>query len=204
MTRNNDIYTPPALKPLVIGIAGGSASGKTTLSDRLVGALTGLNIRVFHMDQYFLKRKPHMVAPITRIEYEDHNHPDSFDLAALVRDLHAACETCDGTQVIIVEGLLTLQHDPLRELLDLKLFVDAQADERIVRRLKRNMARGMNYDDIASFYLDSVRYRHQEFVEASRWHADLVMNGSQFSETGLELVAEWVRSHIPVNPDVKG
>lgn len=156
------------------------------------------------MDQYFLKHKPRMIAPITRIEYDDYNHPDSFDLPALVRDVKSLAEAGDGTQAIIVEGLLTLQHDPLRELLDLKLFVDAQADERIVRRLKRNMARGMDYDEIANFYLDSVRYRHQEFVESSRWHADLVMNGSSFSELGLQVVAEWIRAHAPAYSSVKG
>lgn len=185
-------------KPLVVGIAGGTASGKTTLSNRLAEALEGLHVRVFHMDQYFLQVKPRMVAPITRIEYEDHNHPDSFDMAGLMRDLGAALTAPAGVQVIIIEGLLTLQHDPLREQLDLKLFVDAQADERIVRRVRRNLAHGMNYDVITNFYLDSVRYRHQEFVESSRWHADLVMNGSQFSECGLALVANWIRSHAPV------
>ncbi|MHB9034143.1 MAG: uridine kinase family protein [Anaerolineae bacterium] len=188
--------TDSTIKPLVVGIAGGSASGKTTLSNRLADALSGLNVQVFHMDQYFLKTRPHMIAPITRIEYEDHNHPTSFDLAALVSDVSTAVIQPNGTQVIIIEGLLTLQHDPLRNMLDLKLFVDAQADERIVRRVRRNLARGMNYDDITNFYLDAVRYRHQEFVETSRWHADLVMNGSQFSERGLALVAEWIRSHV--------
>lgn len=184
-------------KPFVVGIAGGSASGKTTLSNRLAETLADLQVRVFHMDQYFLKIKPRMMAPITRLDYEDHNHPNSFDLADLILDLDAALASSDGLQVIIIEGLLTLQHDSLRERLDLKLFVDAQADERIVRRLKRNLARGMNYDDIANFYLDTVRYRHQEFVESSRWHADLIMNGSNFSDQGLQLVSEWIRAHAP-------
>jgi uridine kinase len=184
-------------KPFIVGIAGGSASGKTTLSNRLAEALADLHVRVFHMDQYFLKVKPRIVAPITRIDYEDHNHPNSFDLAGLMRDLDAALAAGDGTQVIIIEGLLTLQHDPLREKLDYKLFVDAQADERIVRRIRRNLAVGMKYDDITNFYLDTVRYRHQEYVEGSRWHADLIMNGSSFSEQGLQSVAGWIRSHAP-------
>jgi uridine kinase len=184
-------------KPLVIGIAGGSASGKTTLSNRLAENLSDLQVQVFHMDQYFLKVKPRMVAPITRLDYEDHNHPNSFDLSGLVRDIDAALISDNGLQVIIIEGLLTLQHDPLRERLDLKLFVDAQADERIVRRIKRNLARGMNYDDITNFYLDTVRYRHLEYVESSRWHADLVINGSRFSEQGLHLITEWIRAHVP-------
>jgi len=187
----------PQKKPLLLGIAGGSASGKTTLCERLVRALDGLRVEVLSMDRYFREVKPMMVAPITRVVYEDHNHPDSFDLAALVCDLDALLEGEEPPQVIIVEGLLTLQNDEIRSRLDLRIFLDAQSDERIVRRLKRNMARGMDFDQIADFFLDSVRYRHQEFVEPSRWHADIVLNGSNPSQRGLELVVEWVRCHAP-------
>jgi len=98
--------------------------------------------------------------------------------------------------VIIVEGLLTLYHAPLRRLLDLAIYVDTPADERIVRRLRRNMARGLAFDDVARFYLDSVRFRHDEFVEPSRWHADIVLNGAYPSERGLAVVTEWIRRRI--------
>ncbi|NLV75063.1 MAG: uridine kinase [Chloroflexi bacterium] len=186
-------------KPVVIGIAGGSASGKTTLAERLEQALAGVRVLVIHMDHYFFKERPHMVAPITRLEYEDHNHPTSFDLVQLISDLDAAIAASE-VQVIILEGLLVLQNDDLRQRLDLKLFVDAQADERIVRRTRRNMARGLGFDEITNFYLDCVRYRHQEYVEPSRWHADLVMNGSQFSELGLDIVAAWVHRQVASQP----
>jgi uridine kinase len=186
---------PP--KPLVLGIAGGSASGKTTLCARLVEALQGLRVDVLPMDRYFRQIKSMMVAPITRVTYEDHNHPGSFDLAALVQDLDALIQAPAPPQVVIVEGLLTLQNDEIRSRLDLRIFLDAQSDERIVRRLRRNMARGMDFDQIAAFFLDAVRYRHQEFVEPSRWHADVVLNGSTPSERGLELVVEWTRRHAP-------
>ena len=187
---------PSAHKPLVVGIAGGSASGKTTLAQRLVDLLDDLCVQVFHMDHYFLEVRPNMVAPITRITYEDHNHPGSFDLGALQKDLAACLERADAPRVVIVEGLLTLQDDALREQLGLRLFVDAQSDERIVRRLRRNMARSMDFDDIATFFLDSVRYRHQEFVEPSRWHADLVLNGSTISERGIQVIADWIRLRL--------
>jgi len=75
---------------------------------------------------------------------------------------------------------MTLQDEEVRSRLDLKIFLDVQADERIVRRLKRNLDRGMPFEDIARFYLDSVRHRHHEFVEPSRWHADIVLNGVSF------------------------
>ena len=181
-------------KPFVLGIAGGTASGKSTLARRIVDALEDRAAVLMGMDTYFLKVKPRMLAPITGQEYEDHNHPASFDLQQLVIDLdeHLRVGQAD---VIIVEGLMTLVHPPLRERLDLAVFVDAQADERIVRRLKRDMARGRDFDAIAAFYLDCVRFRHQEFVEPSRWHADLVLNGSYPSERGLALLLAWVRTH---------
>ena len=181
-------------KPFVLGIAGGTASGKSTLARRIVDALEDRAAVLMGMDTYFLKVKPRMLAPITGQEYEDHNHPASFDLQQLVIDLdeHVLRGQAD---VIIVEGLMTLVHPPLRERLDLAVFVDAQADERIVRRLKRDMTRGRDFDAIAAFYLDSVRFRHQEFVEPSRWHADLVLNGSYPSERGLALLLAWVRAH---------
>ena len=138
-----------------------------------------------------------MVAPFTGLTYEDHNHPDSFDLDALVRDLDALLQQDHAPQVVIVEGLLTLCNESIRSRLDLKVFLDVQADERIVRRLRRNMAHGLPFDDIAAFYLDSVRHRHQEYVEPSRWYADIVLNGSIVSARGLDLVTEWVRRHAP-------
>jgi uridine kinase len=184
-------------KPLVIGVAGGSGSGKSTLAARIVGALEGLTIVTMPMDRYFLKVKPKMVAPYTGLTYEDHNHPESFDLEGLVRDLDALLEQAEPPQVVIVEGLMTLHDARIRSRLDLKIFLDVQADERIVRRLRRNMAHGLPFDDIAAFYLDSVRHRHQEFVEPSRWHADIVLNGSIVSTRGVDLVTEWVRQHAP-------
>jgi uridine kinase len=179
-------------KPLVIGIAGGSASGKTTLSRKLEAALADRSVLLIHMDRYFKKVRPHMTGPISGLDWEDHNHPDSFDLPQLMLDLEAHL-AANAVQVIVVEGLMTLHHAPLRDLLDLGIFVDAPSDERIVRRLKRNLAAGHAFDDIAAFFLDSVRFRHQEFVEPSRWHADVVLNGSYPSARGLQVVVDWIR-----------
>jgi len=190
---------PSALRrPFVVGITGGTGSGKSTLSERLRQALGDCVVTVLHMDDYFRPAKPPMRAPITGREYPDFNHPDSFDLVSMVSDLDARCRSEEAAQVIIVEGLLTLYHRPLRERLDLAIYVDAPADERIVRRLKRNMAKGYDFDEIADFYLDCVRFRHQEFVEPSRWHADVVLNGSYPSDRGLDVVAAWIREQLVV------
>lgn len=184
-------------KTCVVGIAGGSASGKTTIAARLAAALDGLAVETLHMDAYFWPTKPRTAAPISGVEYDDYNLPESFDMARLLADIDALCCRADRPQVVIVEGLMALQDTSLRARLDLGIFVDAQSDERLVRRLKRNMARGLSFDEIATYFLDSVRYRHQEYVEPSRWHADIVLNGTNTSERGLALVADWVRRHAP-------
>jgi uridine kinase len=183
-------------KPLLIGIAGGSASGKTTIAGKLAQALGGLHVQTLHMDSYFLAVKPRTEAPITGVVYDDYNLPESFDLAALVSDIDKLQASPDAPDVLIIEGLMTLHDARLRARLDLGIFVDADSDERIVRRLKRNMAHGLSFDEIAAYFLDSVRYRHQEYVEPSRWRADIVLNGSNTSPRGIDLVAEWIRRRV--------
>lgn len=82
------------------------------------------------------------------------------------------------------------------EALNLRLFVECKADERIVRRLKRNMQWGLSFDEIANVYLDMVRYRHEEYVEPSKWRADFMLNGSNPSQTVLEIISTYIRSTI--------
>lgn len=97
----------------------------------------------------------------------------------------------------MVEGLFALWYDWLYEQLDLKLFVDCDADERIVRRLRRNMAqRGLSFDEIAGVYLDMVRYRHQQYIEPTKWRADLILNSSTPSPLAQELVAGHIRAAV--------
>ncbi|MCL2023225.1 MAG: AAA family ATPase [Oscillospiraceae bacterium] len=195
---NNHEQTPStkeetqAQKPYVIGVAGGSASGKTTFTDTLAVAFTH-DPQVFHMDDYFKPEalRPYSKAPITGKMYIDDNHPDTMDLLALRRDLAAAIAENQGG-VIIVEGLLTLWDEELCGLLDLKIFVDCPADERIVRRLKRNMKWRQKFDDIAAVYLDLVRYRHDEYVESTKWRADFFVNGSSPSVKVVEMLVGYV------------
>jgi uridine kinase len=184
----------PGHRTVIIGITGGTASGKSTLARKLAEALGDLSVTVIGMDRYFKADKPLHKAPLTAREWPDFNSPDSFHLDALVADLDALIFSAEAPDVAIVEGLMTLQHEPLRERLDLKVFVDAPADERIVRRLRRNMAeRGLTFDEIATFYLESVRFRHEQYVEPSRWHVDIVINGLTMPEAGVQMLAEWIR-----------
>ncbi|MFA6948341.1 MAG: hypothetical protein WCQ72_05120 [Eubacteriales bacterium] len=175
----------------IIGIAGGSCSGKTTLTGRLEQEFkaNGFKTEVLHMDAYFKNPTPTAIAPITRVEYPEHNHPDSFRLDDFYADIDRAAS--GGGDILIIEGLLVLYLDRVREKLDLKVFVDLQSDERIIRRVKRFMRdRGQTLDEVASRYLDTVRYRHNEFVEPSRWHADIVVNGT--GDAGFSVIAGYV------------
>jgi len=185
------------MKPYVIGIAGGSASGKTTFAQSLSDSLRGMDVLVMHMDAYFKpeRQRPQSRAPITGKVYLDDNHPLTMDLPKLADDL--AKKIAKGKhQVIIVEGLLTL-HDPaIYGQLDLKLFIDCRADERIVRRLRRNMGYGLQFDQISGIYLDLVRYRHDEYVEPSKWRADLILNGSNPSSKALELIVNDIKRRL--------
>jgi len=184
-------------KPFVIGIAGGSASGKSTFSDKLETALTDLSVLVFHMDHYFKppEHRPFVKSPVKNVFYMDDNHPQTLDLLKLRQDLHSAIEKMEA-EIIIIEGLLVLADEDIYNVLDFKLFVECRPDERIVRRLKRNMEWGLNFDEISNVYLDMVRFRHDEYVEPSKWKADLILNGSVFSQTAFDVVVNSIRNNL--------
>jgi uridine kinase len=176
----------------VIGIAGGTASGKSTLCERLMAELNSLKVKVFHMDDYFRPehQRPYVKAFVTGKKYIDDNHPLTMDLGKLKTDVEVSLE--HGHDVIIIEGLLTLWEENIYGLLDLKLFVDCKSDERIVRRIKRNTEWGQTIDQITNVYLDMVRFRHEEYVEPSKWRADIIINGSKFSDAALSIITDHV------------
>ncbi|MFC4099205.1 uridine kinase family protein [Paenibacillus xanthanilyticus] len=179
-------------KPIIIGIGGGSGSGKTTLCTRMEAELEGYRVKSIHADKYYFRTRMKTAAPFTGKTYDDFNHPDSLDFPKMLEDLLRAAN--DGeTEIVIVEGILVLHHAYLREWMDVKLYVECPADERLLRRTARFLQKGYAYEDIVNEYLELVRYRHDEFVEPTKWHADLIVNGSQGSETGVKIVLEWIR-----------
>ena len=175
----------------VIGIAGGTCSGKSTLSGKLAEYF-GERCRVIHMDAYFRRPSITTIAPITGIEYVEHNHPDALYLDRLYEDFHDAIEN-GSEDILIIEGLFALHLPEIREKLDLKIFVDLASDERLVRRIRRFTANGQTFDEVTSRYIDTVRFRHDEFVEPSRWHADMVVNGIA-GQTSVDIMASYVDS----------
>lgn len=183
-------------KPYIIGIAGGSAGGKSTLSDKLEKQLKQYSLKVFHMDSYFKpeNERPFVAAPVTKKMYTDDNHPETMYLKQLALDLKEAMT--ENYDIIIIEGLLVLWDEDIYPYLDLKLFVDCRADERIVRRLRRNMEWGLTFDEISEVYLDMVRYRHDEYVEPTKWRADLIINGSSPQDKAVDMILSYVRKEI--------
>jgi uridine kinase len=172
----------------VIGIAGGSASGKSMIAARLRELLKPLRAQLISQDSYFRSADslPCHAHPAASRTWPDHNHPDSFDSASLHRDLLRARSS--GADVVIVEGILVLYPTQLRDLMDLKLYVHVDADERIVRRIRRDFARGADHDDICDFYLDSVRHRHRQFCQPTRGHADFIIPGGREERPEAERV----------------
>ena len=184
-------------KPYIVGITGGSCSGKSTIAAKLSEMLSDTyTVKVFSTDSYYNWRGMKTIAPFTRIEYSEHNHPDGVEFDRLYQEFTAAIS--DSTiDVVLVEGIFGLYFEQIREQLDLKVFVDLRSDERLYRRIKRSARNhGESLDETALRYLDTVRYRHDEFVEPMRWHADVVLNGAWDVCLGVDVVAEYVRGKI--------
>lgn len=190
----------------LVGIAGGSASGKTTFTAALKHALEEgnprLRVEAWGMDRYFYRGAaggPTMVSPSTGETMPDNNHPDSADNARLIADIHTRRTDSDAPDVILLEGLMCLHVPEIREHLDLRLFIELDADERALRRLLRDMNGGRGNTDpafIASYYRECARLGHMRYVEPSRVFADLILRGdSDFTRTA-SLIAAVVHQNL--------
>ena len=184
----------------VIGIAGGSASGKSTLaaamSDVLRGSDTSLVCEIMSLDHYVLDDKsqgPWVTMPTTGENIFNWNHPDSYDIEKIVGHVLARGTVVESPDFLVVEGLMALHFTKLRDTMDLKVFVELEADNRALRRLLRDIQGGRTSTDpqfIAEYYLTSAQPGHNAFVEPSRTHADIVVRGnSNALESAQRIVA---------------
>ncbi|WP_052155164.1 MULTISPECIES: uridine kinase [Thermus] len=193
-------------KPFVIGIAGGTASGKTTLARALVEAL-GERVALLPMDHYY-KDLSHFSFP-ERLAV-NYDHPEAFDLPLYLAHAQALLagsgvemptydfkaytrgaktEWVSPAPVVILEGILVLHFPELRALMDLKVFVDADADERFIRRLERDVReRGRSLESVVEQYLSKVKPMHLAFVEPSKRHADVILTGGGQNPVALEML----------------
>ena len=200
----------PQTRSFLAGIAGGSASGKTTFTNALSRALQEntppRTVAVIGMDRYFYRDAPggpRFVSPSTGAEMPDNNHPNSADNARLMADLEAQRTAPDAPAVILLEGLMTLHLPELRAMLDLRIFLELDADLRALRRLLRDMQGGRGSTDphlISTYYRECARVGHAGYVEPSRVHADLILRGdSDFART-VPFVADIIRARTAGEP----
>ncbi|MBW3666693.1 MAG: uridine kinase [Actinobacteria bacterium] len=199
--------------PLLIGIAGGSGSGKTTIASAVVEGLHGRVVVIEH-DAYYRHRPDLSFEERAGVNYD---HPDSLETELLVRHLAAlrsgnavdrpvydftrhlrSEETVrvGSGRVIVVEGILVLAEPALRDQLDLKVFVDTDPDLRLARRLQRDIEeRGRSLDSVMTQYFATVRPMHLAFVEPSKRHADLIIPEG-FNPAAVATVVELIRSRL--------
>ena len=198
---------------MVIGIAGGTGSGKTTLTEKLKERF-GEDVSVLFHDNYY---KSHSEMPYEERSKLNYDHPDAFETDRFVRDLEALrrgeaiqCPTYDytihdrspntvevrPTRVVLVEGILIFENKALRDLMDIKIFVDTDADVRILRRLVRDVnKRGRTLDSVVSQYLTTVKPMHDAFVEPSKKYADIIVPEGGYNTVALDMIVERSRGH---------
>ena len=171
---------------VVVGIAGGSASGKSALASALAAALQRLHQRRVHIlttDRYMQNDRslgPTVFSETTGTHMFDANHPAAIAWDHVLRDLDDLLQQTDGPEIILVEGHLLLHESTVRERLDIRFFIELDADERALRRLLRDMQGGRANRDphfIATYYRESARVGHTRYIEPSRVHADLIVRG---------------------------
>jgi uridine kinase len=184
----------PTTSPLIIGLGGGSGSGKTTIARSIVEAIGPEDVTLIQHDAYYHDQTDLPMEERVKVNYD---HPDSFETSLLVAHLQElragrAIERpiydftvynrlsdtvrVEPKHAVIVEGILVLYESELRELMDLKIYVDTDPDLRILRRLERDLKeRGRSFDSVHDQYLDTVRPMHLQFVEPSKRYADIVI-----------------------------
>jgi uridine kinase len=198
---------------VLVGIAGGTGSGKTSLATKIRERVGEDRCLLLAQDSYYKDGSTLSPAAQSAINYD---HPDAFDTSLLVEDLRdlkagrpVPCLTYDHSTysrrvlpdaltpkpVVLLEGILILAEEPLRRLMDIRLFIDTDADVRILRRLNRDiLERGRSFQSVTRQYLDSVRPMHLEFVEPSKRYADLIIPEGAENEVALEAVVARVRA----------
>jgi uridine kinase len=201
---------------LVIGIAGGSGSGKTTLMKNLIARL-GEQVTVLSHDNYYKRHDDMTYEERCLLNYDE---PEAFDTSLMVyqlgelrRGFSVDCPVYDFTvhnrsnettkivpeRVIIVEGILIFENKTLCNEMDIKIYVDTDADVRLIRRIKRDVAkRGRSLDSVLSQYLSTVKPMHEQFVEPSKKNADLVVLEGGKNLVALEMIIDRIQRHIDV------
>ena len=202
---------------LVIGIAGGSGSGKTTLTTRLAEQFPE-EVTVIRHDDYY---KHYEELTLEERKLLNYDHPNAFDTELLIRHLmelkqgrpvecpvydyavynrSGRTRTIQPRRVVIVEGILVFENRSLCDLMDIRVFVDTDADIRIIRRIQRDVVeRGRSLESVIGQYINTVKPMHEQFVEPTRKYADIVVLEGGHNLVALDLIMQRIANHIAEN-----
>lgn len=200
---------------LIIGIAGGTGSGKTTVVHQIMNQLPDAEVGVISQDSYY-KKNDHLNYDERVLINFDHPRAIDFDLlVAHLQELkagktiqqpvysfvtHNRTEDTISThprKVMIVEGILILAHAELRDLFDIKIFVHADADERLIRRLKRDIAeRGRDMDEVLSRYQQTLKPMHEQFIEPTKAFADIIIPNNKYNTVAIDMLRTVINQKI--------
>ena len=195
------------MKPLIIGIAGGSGSGKSTVARKIAEALTPASVAFMDMDAYY---KHHTELTLDERRHLNWDHPEAFDLDLLASQLDALARgeavekpvydfvshlrsertvRIPPADVVVIDGILLFVDQRVRDRCDVKIFVDADADVRLIRRIRRDMAkRGRPLEEILEQYLTTVQPMHLQFVEPSKRYADIIVPRGGHNKVAIDLI----------------
>ncbi len=209
---------PAQNSPVVVGIAGGTGSGKTTVTSVILQRVGAQHIALLPHDAYYCDNKELTYAERTRINYD---HPDSLETDLLVQHInqlknwqpvelpvydfttHSRTSNTvhiEPRQVVLVEGILIFYEAKLRELFDVKIFVDTDADIRFIRRLQRDIVeRGRTTESVINQYLNTVRPMHLEFVEPSKRYADVIIPEGGLNMVAMDMVTARLESLLQIS-----
>ncbi len=200
---------------LTLGIAGGTGSGKTTVAKAIAKQLGQQSIKIIHQDSYYLDQSD---VPFDVRVKTNYDHPNAMDIMLLkkhirkLRDgfpiekpiydfkIHTRVpetEHVDPVDVLIIEGIFALQDPELRELLDIKIYVETDADIRFIRRLKRDiLERGRSLESVIQQYKEIVRTMHLQFVEPSKQFADIIIPEGGYNKVAIDILVKTIREYV--------
>ena len=200
----------------IIGIAGGTGSGKTTVVKKIVQALPPHYVAVVPLDSYYNDTSDMTDEERRHINFD---HPDAFDWKLLVKQIHQlrngeAIEQptysyilsnrlpetvhVEPKPVIIIEGIMTLINKKLRDMMDLKIFVDTDSDERLIRNIQRDVVeRGRTVDMVINRYLDVLKPMHEQFIEPTKKYADLIIPQGGENLKGIGILCKYIEGLVP-------
>jgi uridine kinase len=200
------------MNPLVIGIAGGTGSGKTSVTSKVLDHLDGDRVVVIQHDSYYKDISSYGGLTPAEVNFD---HPDSLETSFLVEHIRAlrgnrgvdqpmydfnthkrlsSTNRLVPKEIIIIEGILIFVDDGLRDLMDIKVFIDTDADERLLRRIRRDMLeRGRSIDSVVQQYTKTVKPMHLEFVEPSKHWADIIIPRGAENDVGIDMLVTKIK-----------